>query len=87
MIVNTIDYVTTKGVFYTNPIAVRFFEKYEDCMKNGKDFSPKDVLGEPPVIPDSPDTDARLEAYDDYVEYVRQYQILEERIKLLKGKA
>ena len=65
------------------PIDIQFAEFYNKYLATGKIFTPKDILGEPPVIPDSPDTDARLEAYEEYAEYSRQYRILEEKINNL----
>ncbi len=63
-----------------DPIDIQFAKLRTKYLATGKLFTPKDILGEPPVIPDSPDMDARLEAYEEYAEYSRQYQILEEKI-------
>ena len=71
---------------YKNPIATRFFECYEAYRKTGKKFSPRDVLGPAPRIPDSPDMDTRLEAYEDLAKYSRKYKELEEKISLIMEK-
>lgn len=71
-----------------NPIDIQFVELRTRYLTTGELFTPKDILGEPPVIPDSPDMDTRLEAYEEYAEYSKQYQILEEKIKqMIKEKA
>lgn len=72
----------------SNPIDIRFVELRTRYLTTGKLFNPKDILGEPPRIPDSPDMDARLEAYEEYAEYSKQYQVLDEKIKqMIKEKA
>ncbi len=72
----------------SNPIDIRFVELRTRYLTTGELFTPKDILGERPIIPDSPDMDARLEAYEECAEYSRQYQALEEKIKqMIKEKA
>ena len=77
---------TPEAQEYKNPIATRFFECYEAYRKTGKNFSPCDVLGPAPRIPDSPDMDTRLEAYEDLAEHSRKYKEMEERISLIMEK-
>lgn len=80
MTANTLLSSTSVAQTFANPIAVRFFEFYENYKETGQPFTARDILGEPPVVPDSPDTDARLEAYDELVEYSRKYQDIESKI-------
>ena len=39
------------------------------------------ILGRPPVIPDSPDTDAMLDAYDAKAEYGRKAEFIEDFVR------
>ena len=72
---------------FKNPIAVKFFELYDSMRKAYLETevvpaeSIREIIGNPPVIPDSPDTDARLEAYDDLAAYNRMYANIEAKVK------
>lgn len=72
---------------YINPIAVRFFEFLDSCanelQENGKlTFSSiEKILGKPPVIPASPDMDARLEAYEELTQYSNRVLDIESKIR------
>ncbi len=56
-------------------------EKYRNNNKVLKLAWVIPILGRPPVIPDSPDTDARNDAYDDLVEYNRKKDFIEDILK------
>lgn len=71
-----------------NPIDAKFANFSARYLATGETFTPRDILGNSPIIPDSPDMDARLDAYQELAEYSRQYQYLDEKInQLIKGKA
>lgn len=83
---NTVVSVTAENTNYKNPIAVRFFAMYENYTSTGKIFTPKDILGEPPIIPDSPDSDARLEAFEEHSKYFEKYKEMENLINAIQKK-
>lgn len=72
---NTLVSTTPATAVYKNPIAVRFFENLEpakeEFQQNGKLTCPiiETILGKPPVVPSSPDMDARLEAFEELSKY------------------
>lgn len=81
MTVNTLVFSTTETIAkqqYANPIAVRFFENLEqlasELTQTGKiSFSSMvEIIGKEPVIVDSPDNDARLEAYEEIIQFHTQ---------------
>lgn len=73
---NGIMYLTdlNETIEFKNPIAVRFFETLEVLSKEVQDgdlplHSLEPILGKIPIIPSSPDMDARLEAADELDKY------------------
>lgn len=87
MTVNNLVSFTTATQEYSNPIAVRFFQCLDECANyfndHGKLTFPmiEKIVGKPPVIPDSPDMDARLEAYDELSDYSSHILDIELKIK------
>lgn len=60
---------------FKDPIAVRFFETLEALPKEIKNTDillllVEPILGKEPIIPSSPDMDARLEAADEFAMYM-----------------
>lgn len=86
MAVNSTLLVTPETLKFRNPIASRFFKFYEEFKKSGKSFSPTDILGPCPIIPNTHDTDARIKAYEEQIEYAKKYQEMEERIRIITKK-
>ena len=43
------------------------------------------ILGNPPIIPNSPDLDARMDAWEDRAEYGRKVEFIERVLKELAG--
>lgn len=84
---NTLVKATLATQLYSNPIAVKFFENLdaatEEFSQNGKLSFPiiEKILGKPPVIPDSPDMDARLEAYEELTQYSTQALNIESKLR------
>lgn len=84
---STLVKVTPATQVYKNPIAVRFFDcldlAVEDFKQNGKLTFPtiEKILGKPPVIPDSPDMDARMEAYEELSKYSNQVLNIECKLR------
>lgn len=72
---------------HKSPIAVKFFELLDladnDFNQNGKlSFSIiEKILGKPPIIPSSPDMDARLEAYEELTQYSMRASNIESKIR------
>lgn len=71
------------------PEEVQLFEENFDKLQ--KEYKSKGslsldslipILGRPPIIPQSPDMDAMLEAWNDKAEYGRKFQKIEELLKL-----
>ena len=88
----TLVTVTAATQVYTNPIASKFFNLLDSASdefkENGKlTFSTiEKILGKPPVIPDSPYMDARLEAYEDLTQYSTKVLDIESKIRTYAGK-
>lgn len=84
---NTLVKHTTETQEFKNPIAVKFFELYSSMRKAYLETgvvpsdSIREIIGNPPRIPDSPDTDARLEAYEDLVAYNKMRENIEAKVK------
>ena len=87
MTVTTLISSTSATQVYKNPIAVRFFENLDaaaqEFSENGKLSFPiiEKILGKPPVIPNSPDMDARLEAYEELTQYSTQILNVESKLR------
>lgn len=88
----TLVTTTAATQVYTNPIARRFFNfldsASDEFRQNGKlTFSTiEKIVGRAPVIPDSPDMDARMEAYDDLTQYSTKVLDIESKISTYAGK-
>ncbi len=78
---------TTATQVYSNPIAARFFQyldEYANHLNNHTKLTfpmIEKIVGKPPVIPDSPDMDARLEAYDELSDYSSHILDIELKIR------
>ena len=78
---------TSETTTYKNPCAVKFFALYDSMRKAYLETgvvpadSIREIIGNPPRIPDSPDNDARLEAFKDLAEYNRMYANIEAKVK------
>lgn len=87
MTVNSLSNQTTATQIHKNPIAVRFFEFLDssatELIQTGKLSSStiEKILGKQPVIPSSPDMDARLEAYEELTRYSEMISNIESKIR------
>ena len=67
---------TSKGDKFANPIAVRFFEYLEEAADESATYGNvtlptlEKIVGDEPIIPSSPDMDARVEAYEELHQYL-----------------
>lgn len=78
---------TDDAVCYTNVIARNFFDniniakkEFDETGKISSEMIEK-IIGKEPVIPDSPDNDARMEAFEEKVAYIRRKNMIEACIK------
>lgn len=77
----------SETVKFNNSIVARFFDNLDvaakDFSENGKLSFPiiEKILGKPPIIPSSPDMDARLEAYGELTQYSTQVLNIEGKLR------
>jgi len=83
--------ISTPETSFANPIASRFFEHLdaaaEEIRQNGKlsSFMIEKILGKAPVVSDSPDNDARMEAYEELALYSTRVLNIEEKVRTYAG--
>ena len=88
----TLVTITPATAKYVNPIAKRFFDSLEtvasEIRSTGKLTydSVASIVGPHPVIPDSPDMDARLEAYEETQAYTTLLLNVEEKLRAYAAK-
>lgn len=72
---------------FKNPIAKKFFDSLESVASEIKSSgklkyeSIASIIGDAPTIPDSPDMDARLEAFDELASYADMVLNVEAKLK------
>lgn len=74
-------------ITFKNPVAINFFalldEAAQEFSRCGelKETTLEKILGSEPIIPSSPDSDARLEAFNDLYEYQERAKNIQKLIK------
>lgn len=84
---STLVSTTPATQVFKNSIAVRFFEVLDSAAdefnQNGKlTFSTiEKIIGKPPVIPNSPDMDARMDAWNETAQYSDRVLDIESKLR------